>query len=403
MTKPIELEQAVEKLIQNLRPLHKTITVSLFDALHCYLAEDLHAQVSVPAFNRSAMDGYAIKAALSKGVTKEAPLKLKVIAELAAGASDQTDLHQAHAVRIMTGAPIPDGFDAVVRQEDTDEGIDEVEIYTAVALHTNYGKIGEDIRQGELVIAKHTRLTPIHLGMIASVGISKIEVFQPLKVGLISTGSELIHPGETLKYGQIYNSNHFVLAARLQELGIKLVFAKQLPDDTSAVCREIEQYMSEVDMIITTGGVSVGKKDIMHDVIKGSGAKQLFWRINMQPGTPMLASTYQEKLILSLSGNPFAALTTFELVVRPICAAFMQTEAIIPRRKSAILMTDFPKASKKRRFVRAYYEDGEVSLITPRHASSVLSSMLGCNCFIDIAEGSPGLKKGMSVRVVLLD
>jgi len=267
----------------------------------------------------------------------------------------------------------------------------------------NYGKAGEDIKAGELVIPQYTQLTPIHLGMIASLGISKIAVLQPLKLGLISTGSELALPGEPLKYGQIYNSNHIVLATRLKELNVHLVFAKQLPDNTSEVCQEIEQQLDEVDMVITTGGVSVGKKDIMHDVIKELGAKRLFWRVNIQPGTPMLASIYQEKLILSLSGNPFAALTTFELLVTPICLAFMHTKDIVHERKEAILINDFPKVSKRRRFIRAYYKAGEVSLPTSKHAASILSSMLDCNCFIDIPEGASKLTKGMIVQVVLLD
>jgi len=398
----IELEAAINQLTTNTIAQTKSKMIPLSLALNYHLSEDFYAPINVPTFNRSAMDGYAVKSSLTVEATKEKPIKLKVLKEIVAGADEGSPINNSHAVRIMTGAKIPDGFDAVIRQEDTNYGENEVEIYTQVKPYTNYGKMGEDVQAGQLMIKKSTRLTPIHLGIIASLGVNKIEVLQPLKIGLISTGSELVEVGQHLKLGQIYDSNAFVLVARLQELGVEVVFTKQHGDDIQEISQSIKERAPEVDMFITTGGVSVGTKDVMHDVIKELDVKRLFWRIQMRPGTPVLASLYQNKPILSLSGNPFAALTTFELLFRPMLSTFMQTKIYTCKREKAILMDDFNKESKQRRFVRAHYKRGQVYLSTSEHNSSVLSSMIHCNCLIDIKADSLKLKKGDEVEVVLL-
>jgi len=394
MNKPIELEEALKWLMKH-RPKQKTIRLSLENALSHRLTEDFYAPMDVPTFNRSAMDGYAVCASFTKNATKDKPVVLQVVKEIVAGIKVEETLDNHHAVRIMTGAPIPDGFDAVVRQEDTKIGEGNVEIYTEVVPYTNYGKRGEDMQAGEFLIKKGTRLTPVHLGVLASLGLSEVEVMKPLSVGLVSIGSELAQAGTPLQYGQIYNSSLTTLSTRLKELNVQVAFTHQLADEIALVRATIKKHIQDIDLLITTGGVSVGKKDIMHDVMSELDAKRLFWRVNLQPGTPFLASTYQEKLILSLSGNPFAALTTFELLVKPVCG---RDEV----RKEGMLTSDFPKASKRRRFVRARYQEGKVSLPTSKHASSVLSSLLDCNCLIDIPEGSPPLERGTWVQVVML-
>ena len=393
----IELEVAIDYLLNYGNFQLQRKTVPLMAALHQRLAEDCYAPCHVPSFNRSAMDGYAVKASQTQGATQEHPIKLPVLTEIVAGQVPNLLFETEGAVRIMTGAMIPDGFDSVIRQEDTNYGEKEVEIYRAIKPNTNYSKIGEDIEKGQLLIQKGTRLTPIHLGILASIGIDAVEVVCPLKVGLISTGSELAPLGEPLVPGQIYDSNRYVLAARLQELQVEVVFMEQISDSIEDACDLISQTINQVDLLITTGGVSVGKKDIIHEVMRTLKAQRLFWRVNIRPGTPVLASLYRSKLILSLSGNPFAALTTFELLFRPLLG-----EQANDQRKVAILKDHFTKPSSQRRFVRGYYEDGHVFLPTKAHASSVLSSMLDCNCLIDIPAKSPSLKAGDQVEVVLL-
>lgn len=397
----IELEVAIKELIKYVKPQLSTKCVPIVNSLNHYIADDILAPIDVPNYNKSAMDGYAVKSIRTKGASNESPIRLPVISQILAGDAYKDHYDGYGAVRIMTGAFIPQGYDAVICQEDTNYGEEEVEIYKYIPPYTNYGKIGEDIKKDKLIIKKSTLLTPVHIGILSSVGIEYINIMSPLKVGLISSGSELVQVGSSLNQGQIYDSNLYMLEARLKELQVDVVFKKQIIDEVSNACKVILQALEEVDILITTGGVSVGKKDIMHDVMKEIGAKRLFWKIKMRPGTPVLGSLYGDKLILSLSGNPFAALTTFELLFNPMLSKFMQASSKTQVRQ-AVLMDTFDKASSQRRFVRGFYEDGKVFLPTTLHESSVLSSMIGCNCLIDIPALSPSLEAGKEVKVILL-
>ena len=396
----IELEIAIEVLIKHTRQQNKTKLIHLNAAVNHHISQDIYASTNVPNFNRAAMDGYAVKALSTKCASKNKPIKLKVGGTLFAG--DYLSDTDAQAFRIMAGAAIPNGYDAVIKQEDTDLGESEVLIYDEVKPYTNYAKIGEDIKKDELIIKQYTRLTPYHIGILASLGMNEIEVLQPLKVGLISSGSELITPDEELPDGHIYDSNRYVLASRLQEMNVEVILNRHINDKISDMVDLISTQISQVDMIITTGGVSVGEKDIMPEAMEKLSAKRLFWGIKIRPGTPALANIYQDKLVLSLSGNPFAALTTFELLFRPALAKIMQNNYYLPRRKKATLMNDFDKSSTQRRFVRAYCEDGQVYLPTNEHASSVLSSMIDCNCFIDIKTDSKPMNAGSIVEIVVI-
>ena len=391
----LELETAIQQLTGALAPSTAVFATGLMESLGHHLAEDLYAPIPVPGFNRSAMDGYALRAA----DTAHVPVRLKVAGEIPAGSS-QT--FSGQAVRIMTGARIPDGFDAVIRQEDTDYGEDVVEIRARVKPFDNYVPIGEDIKQGELVIKKGTRLGAVHLGILASLGIQEVQVLRPMKVGILSTGSELALPGMPLAPGQIYASNGLVLAGRLQELGCQVVFNEMAADETEAIAGTIRGRIHEVDVLITTGGVSVGKKDLMPEVTHSLEASRLFWKVRMRPGTPALASLYEGRMMLSLSGNPYAALATFELLFRPLLDRFYGTSDYSCRRTLAVLEEDFPKASRQRRFVRAFCQDGKAYLNKKGHESSVLSTMAGQNGFIDLPAGTPPLEKGQPVAVVLL-
>jgi len=399
----IELEDAIALLVKHIQPQTNTKNVNLMEALNHHLAEDIFSSFPVPSFNRAAVDGYAVKSELTQGATKENPVKLKVLAEINAGDFiESLTYEEGQVVRIMTGAPIPDGFDSVIKQEDTDYGEEEALIFMEIKPFTNYGKIGEDISEGQLILKKSTRLTPVHIGILASLGVSKVAVLKPLKVGIFSSGSELAEINEPLEAGQIYDINRYVISSRLKEMNVQLIFSHLISDNIDMFTNSIKNTINSVDILITTGGVSVGKKDIMHGVMATLGAKRLFWRINMRPGTPVLVNTYTEKLILSLSGNPFGALTTFELLFRPMLSAFTDSSAYQYKRVKATLMNDFPKVSVQRKFIRARYESGQVFLIDEKHESSVLSSMANCNCFIDIKANTPKLKKGMEVEIIEL-
>jgi len=400
------LEAAVESLVAELCPQAKTKTVPLGQISRLHAARDIYAPIDVPGFNRSAMDGYALRAGETAQATREAPAVFKVLARIMAGDlySPQGDSAAAgHAVRIMTGAAVPDGFDAVVKQEDTDCGKDRVAVYAGVKPFANYSKIGEDIAKGRLVVKKGERLAAVHAGVLASLGIGAVEVFQPIKAAVISCGSELAELGGALQAGQIYDSNRYLLAARLGELNAEVVLSERTPDEAGEICAAIDRAAGgDADVLITTGGVSVGDKDLVPSIMEELGARRLFWRVNMRPGTPALASVYRGKPVLSLSGNPFAALATFELLFRPMLSRFLHTDFYTCKRGEAVLADGLKKTSKQRRFVRAHCQGGLVRLPPEGHSSSVLSTMQDCNCFIDIKAGSPAIEKGERVDVVML-
>lgn len=398
----ISLEEAILCLEAHIKAKETEEWITLDKAYGRILAQDIEAPFSLPPFDRSPLDGYAFCASSSKGASKETPVYLKVQGEVCAGDYFKQEIKPGEAVRIMTGAPIPKGCDCVLRQEDTDYGENMVAIYKELKAYANYCFTGEDIKKGSIVLAKGEKLNAITMGVLASLGFEKVKVKACLKMALLCSGDELMPLGKPLEIGKIYNSNGIMLKARAEELGIEVIDLKHHEDTAEEVARAISKIIEDVDLVVTTGGVSVGKKDIMHEVIPILGAKRLFWRVAMQPGTPVLASCYRDKLIIGLSGNPFAALANFELLVRPVLAKLIGDNHLLPTRQTACLESDFLKESKKRRFIRAKYENGKVYLNHSNHASGALYTMSLCNCLIDIPAGTKSLHEGETVEVVLL-
>lgn len=397
-----EIEDAQQLLLQEIQHTTKIQQCSLQDALGRIAAKDIYAPVSQPPFDRSPLDGYALRAYDSKGASREYPVTLMVIDEVMAGAVSEEEVRQGTAIRIMTGAPIPKGATCVIRQEDTNYGETQVQIYKELEDHNNICDTGEDFHKGQCLIRGGTKLDAVSIGVLASSGISQICVYNQIKMALITTGDEVMEPGLFLENGKIYNSNKYLLNARLEELGMKQVYLETVKDCVKDMVISIEKCIEDVDLIVTTGAVSVGKKDIMHEVLEVIEAKPLFWKVEAKPGTPILASVYKDKLLINLSGNPFAAIVNLELMVRPVLAKLSRDQQYMPLKKQGVMACDFRKASPMRRFVRAFYEDGQITLPKGRHVAGVLGSMKGCNCLIDIPAGNEGLEMGDRVCVLIL-
>lgn len=398
----IKLEEAVSTIEKKSGKIEDIEEVSLEEALGRICAEDIYSPIFNPPFDKSPLDGYAIIAKDTKGASKENPVTLNVVDEVFAGGYSKVTVKEGEAVRIMTGAKLPEGCNAVIRQEDTDEGMDTVKIYCELKDLSNYCFCGEDIKKDELLISAYEKLTYVHIGILSSVGFTKVKVIRKPKIALFVTGDEVQMTGETLKEGKIYDTNLHLLRARLLTLGFSVFKAMHIGDNGKNVADEINSVINDVDFILTTGGVSVGKKDILHEALPILGAERHFWKVDIQPGTPAMFSTYKNKPILSLSGNPFAALATFELLGRPLLAEMSGDKSIRTKRTEAVLETDFNKKSNVRRFIRAFYNDGSVKLTNNKHASGILSSMKGCNCLIDIKAGTEALKKGDKVNIILI-
>lgn len=398
----IELELALQIIDDSVNQISSTEKVNIEEARGRIIGEDIYAPINQPPFNRSPLDGYALKSEDTLGSSKNNPIKLKVVDEVFAGGNINTILKNKQAIRIMTGAEIPEGADCVIRHESTNYDMNEVEIYSELKRYENYCFAGEDVKKGSKLISKGEKLTYIHIGLLAVMGITQVLVQRKPRVGIISTGDEVISAGQTLAKGKIYDSNRVTISMRLLDFGCEIVSSKIMPDEVHHVSEEIHNLIDKVDVIITTGGVSVGKKDIMHEVIKTINANRLFWRVKMKPGTPAIYSIYKNKPIISLSGNPFAAIATFEIMGKELIYKLTGDIDLKQIRAKSIMEDDFLKSSKGRRIVRGIYKNNKVYLPQGGHSPGMMYSMLGCNCLIDIKPGTKQLLKGDEVDIILI-
>lgn len=398
----IELEIALKVIGESIKKINDKEIINIEDARDRIIAQDIYAPINQPPFNRSPLDGYALKSADTIDANKNNPIKLRVIDEVFAGQPINTTVKQKEAIRIMTGAEIPEGADCIIRQESTNYGMKEVEIYSELNEYENYCFAGEDVKKGSKLISKGEKLTYVHIGLLATMGISKILVAKKPIVGIISTGDEIISGGQPLTRGKIYDSNRITISMRLMDFGCEIFSSKIVGDDAHKVSEEINNMIDKVDVVITTGGVSVGKKDIMHDVIKEISANRLFWRVRMKPGTPAIYSIYKNKPILSLSGNPFAAIATFEIMGKELIYKLTGDNDLKQTRLKSVMEDDFFKFSKGRRIVRGIYKNNKVYLPKGGHSPGMMASMLGCNCLIDIKPGTKQLLRGDEVDIILI-
>lgn len=401
MEERIELERAVALLTQGASPLGVE-SLPLPDCLGRVLARDACAPQDQPPFDRSPLDGYALRAADLEGACPERPARLAVVDRVCAGEVARVPVGPGQAVRIMTGAMLPAGADCVVRQEDTDRGEPMVSVRVSLRRHMNYVFQGEDYRAGSLLLPAGTALDAAAVGLLAGAGLASLPVYRLPSVAVLSTGDEVVEPGVSpLPPGKIYGSNLHLILARLRELGFQRLAGEQAADDPVCVAQAIGRLLDTCDVLITTGGVSEGDKDVLHAALPLLGAERVFWRVRAKPGTPAMFSRLGGKPILSLSGNPFAAAATFELLARPLLSALSGNPALLPRRARAVLTRGFSKPSPQRRFARGVCRDGAV---TPagKDSPGLLSSFVGCNCLIDIPAGSPALEAGAPVEVLIL-
>ena len=407
----ISVEQAMEQILQYTPVINETEEVELNKAGGRILAQDMVAEFNNPPFDRSPVDGYACKAEDLAGASPEHPVRLKVMEEIDAGQYSERVVEHGQAVRIMTGAAIPKGCDCCIYQERTDYGEDFVEIYTEQKQWDNYCFAGEDFKKGTTLLKKGTHIGYVEAAVMAGMGAAKAPVYRRPKVVLLTTGDEVVEPGNPLPAGKIYNSNMTMLSSRMRELGMEPFYMEAVKDDPQIMSERLKEAAKQADMIITTGGVSVGKKDIMHESLGRINAERIFWRVKMKPGMPTLFSVYESEPgrkvpVISLSGNPFGVAVGVELLIRPALEKMMQNPAIGLKEVAGVMADDFVKGIKGRRFIRAYWERGEFHLPNGLHSNGVLGSMAGCNCLIDTKtmedKESKSLKTGDKVSAILL-
>jgi molybdopterin molybdotransferase len=402
MENRLTIEECRELLLTEIIPQNDTEKIDIDDGVGRVISVDICSEMNVPYFPKSAMDGYAVKASDVINACKEAPVRLKVIGELLAGDYEEFVYKPGTAVRVMTGAYVPQGYDAVIRQEDTDYGMADVLVYSDIKEYTNYCKIGEDIKKGDCIVYKGTRLTSGHIGIIASLGIGEIQVYRKARISIISTGSELMQVGEKLSPGKIYNSIAHMLKTAIKARNLDVVRMDICKDEENLLCDKINSAINNSDFVITTGAISVGKKDIVPKVLSDMGARRIFKGALIQPGTPTMVSVLQGTPILSLSGNPYAALANFSIYFWSAMAKFMHSPDFDIKVEKVVLKSEYNKQNRMRRLIRAYAENGEVRLPSDSHASSVIHNLIQCNCMIDLEAGRK-VSIGDEVNVIYLN
>jgi len=395
-----EAQQAVLASVEALPPER----MPLLQAMGCVLAEALVAGIALPPFDNSAMDGYAVIAEDTRGATPGTPRALAVIEDLPAGKSPTRGIERGKAARIMTGAAVPAGADAVVIVEHTRPGPSgSAEVLVEARPGDNIRSAGEDIRAGEVALPPGQVLGPAELGLAAALGYTHVTVIRRPRVAIVTTGSELIPPGQDLPPAAIYNSNQVTLAARVLGAGAEVAQLLHVADDEGAVEGALRRC-SEADLILTTGGVSVGEYDFVKAALERLGEIR-FWRVLMKPGKPVAFGKVLGRPLFGLPGNPLSALVTFEILVAPALRKMAGREDCLPRTAQAALLTDVSHTPPRRDYVQALAqltEDGYLVQPAAKRGSAMLTSAVGANCLLVIPEQSTGLRAGEQVTVILL-
>lgn len=400
----ISLEEAQNLLLQSANIVEES-SVSLMEAVGRVLSRDIRARENLPSFDKSPLDGYALMAKDVEQAQPSRPVALEVIEEVRAGFVPQKKITPGTAIKVMTGAPVPEGADTVIKYEST-KRIDNV-IYLSCPLKSgsNIVPAGDDVKQGEVVALKGTVITPGLVGLLAALGMAQAPVFRKVRIGIISTGDELIDPVKEPSPGKIYNSNLYGLAALCRELGTDPVAMGIVADEKGLISERILQSMEEADLLIITGGVSVGDYDLVKDALLHVGAGLLFWKVSMKPGSPILAAEKNQKMIIGLSGNPAAALVTFDLIVMPVIKKMMGLSRQIPAKVTAVLADSFLKSSPQRRFLRGKLQvkDGiNYVKLTGGQGNGILKSMVHYNTLIDIPAGSGPILAGQEISALII-
>lgn len=392
----VDLETALALIAHDVAPIAETESIPLAEALGRILCEDVHAQGDLPPFDRSPLDGYALRS--EDTVTAgEVPVVLSVVDTVHAGRMGDIPVTRGTAVRLMTGAPIPSGADCVVPFERVEEDGETIRLSRPLARHQNYCFRGEDVRRGAVVVRSGARADARSIGVLASSGRGTLRVFRRPRIAVFSTGDELVPAGTPLGPGSIHDSNSLIMEFALRELGMAPTNLGCLPDDEERVT-ELIRSLSDHDLIVTSGGVSAGDKDIFHGVLDRLGAETIFRRVTVKPGTPVMVNRVGGTILATLSGNPFAMFVNLQLFVRPILAALTGDSGLLLQAGSAEMESDYPKASPMRRVLRATLR-GERVRAPEGDSPGMIGNVADSDVLIDIPAGNKGLRAGETVRL----
>ncbi|VAW47033.1 Molybdopterin molybdenumtransferase [hydrothermal vent metagenome] len=379
-------DEALAYLLSKVVPITKVEEISIHTALGRVLSQDITSQFNVPANDNSMMDGYAVRA---EEIRAE---KVFHISQRIAAGSVGEPLEKGSVARIFTGATMPQGADSVIMQEEAvTEGEGGVKfLVSSVRPTQNVRHTGEDITQGTVILAKGHKLRAQDLGLIASIGMAKVEVYQPLTIATFTTGDELLEPGERAEAGKIYNANRYILAGLIPQLGFELIDLGRVPDTLEATIEALKQAASVADVVITTGGVSVGDEDHIKPAVEHVGQLDL-WKVKMKPGKPLAYGHVMDKPFIGLPGNPVSAFSTFNLFARPFLLSMQGQKHVLPQPIWLKAKFDWTKKGFRQEFVRARLKNqGKDTVVTifPNQGSGVLTSTVWADGLAVIPENS---------------
>jgi molybdopterin molybdotransferase len=400
----ISLDDARRRLAESVRPITRTERVALAQAAGRVAAADIASSIAVPPFARSAMDGYAVMAADLQGAAREAPIRLRVIDRLYTGQLPERPVVRGTCAEIATGAPLPEGADAVVMVEETARADDDrVDFFAAASVGQHIGRRGADISPGDLVVRRGELLNPSRVGAVAAIGCAEVQVYARPRVAVLSTGNEVADLGSEPAPGQIPNANTYALLAQARQAGAEAVSLGVAPDRLDAIEERVRWGLT-ADVLVSSAGVSVGELDVVREALTRAGAELHLWRVAMRPGKPITFGSLGRRLVFGLPGNPVSAMVTVELFVRPALLTLAGLRDVTRPRLRARALDPIPNPGHRRGYLRVMLvREGDEygARLTGHQGSAILRSLVAADG-LAVVPGDTVVAKGDTVDVIVL-
>jgi molybdopterin molybdotransferase len=397
----MEYQDAIKWIRQFIEPVKETQIIPIRESLGRVLSEDIYSPIDVPNYNNSAMDGFVFYKA-----QENSPIMLEVIGSQLAGQSSNEKVLPGQAIQIMTGARIPNGGNTVIPIELVSYDGDKISINESPKIGANIRKIGEDVKKNELILKKGRCIRSSEIGLLASLGLPKVSVYRQIRVAFFSTGDEVVEVGSLLKVGQVYDSNNHTIGAMLERIGAEIVNLRIVSDDKNALKKTLLSIVDEVDVIITSGGVSVGAADFMKEVLKEIG-EVLFWKLSIKPGRPLAYGKINQTHYFGLPGNPVASMVSFYQIVQPQLKVLMgEVDYELPPLFKVKTEKAIHKKPGRMEFQRGIlFKNNDEWWVKPtgHQGSAILSSMSQANCFIVMGIHEGSIDSGDTVKVQLME
>ena len=389
----ISVDQAIQIISESIDSNSELLEVSVGSAMHNVLAEDVMSPINMPPFRQSAMDGYALNLHNKK--------EYLLIGEVKAGDNENPILEHGEAVRIFTGAPVPDTANAVIMQEKTSVVNSKLIIHSDVKLRDNIRPLGEQVQKGYLALKKGTKLNPAAIAYLSTLGITKVSIIKKPKITIVVTGNELAKAGQELQYGQIYESNAVMLKTALKHLGYIEISIHEIEDNYEKTLMLLNDVISKNDVVLISGGISVGDYDFVGKALNELKVDELFYKIKQKPGKPLYFGKKEEKIIFALPGNPAASLSCFYIYVLLALEKLSGNSDFQLNKIMAISKSDFVKKGERAQFLKAIYKNNEVEILDGQ-SSSMLHTFALSNALVYLSETEGSVKKNDKAEVILL-